>query len=311
MTRPARPRHLAYRGLGVTGFHDLHAVEWGSRRSARVVICAHGYSGNGRDFDRLAAALAADGARVVCPDFAGRGRSAWLPAYGYHFTQFLADVRSLLAHLGVAQVDWVGTSMGGLLGMLLASQASSPVRRLVMNDVGAYLPADALRHIARNLHAEPRFASLAQVEAHLRHTHREWGEIDDAQWRRMAVHHAERTDDGYRLHYDPQIAQVVQAPPFAPGLYFWDAWYRVRCPALLLRGETSEVFPPDVARAMLDARPGTELAEIPGAGHAPSLMVPEQIALVRDWLAAEPPAARGVSSGRHEPSQRLHPPRAA
>ena len=297
--------------MGVTGFHELHAVEWGSRRSDRVVVCAHGYSGNGRDFDRLAAALAAEGARVICPDFAGRGRSAWLPAIGYNFTQFLADVRSLLSHLRVSEVDWVGTSMGGLLGMLLASQASSPVRRLVMNDVGAYLPGDALRHIARNLHADPSFESLAGVEAHLRRTHREWGEIDDAQWRQLALHHGVRSAEGWRLHYDPQIAHVVQAPPFAPGLYFWDAWYRVRCPVLLLRGESSEVFPPDVARAMLDAKPSAELAEVAGAGHAPSLMVPEQIALVRDFLAAEPRAAGGVSSGRHEPRKRLHPPRAA
>lgn len=123
MTRPARPRYVKYRGLGVAGFHELHATEWGPRNSQRVVVCAHGYSGNGRDFDYLARDLAAQGARVICPDFAGRGRSAWLPSFEYHFGRYLADIGSLLTHLEVGEVDWVGTSMGGLLGMMLAARA--------------------------------------------------------------------------------------------------------------------------------------------------------------------------------------------
>jgi len=267
-----------------------------------VIVCAHGYSGNARDFDYLARALA-DDARVICIDVAGRGDSSWLPPMGYHFGQFIADIHSLFTHLKLKQVEWVGTSMGGLLGMILASEPSSPVRRLVMNDIGAYIPMDALQAIARNLEAPESFASLAEVEAHMRHTHRDWGAITDAQWRHFATHGSRKDGDRYRLHFDPEIARVARPMPFTPGLFFWDAWYRVRCPVLLLRGEHSEVFPQSVADAMLDVKPATELVEIAGCGHVPALMSIPQVRLVRDFL-------RGVTS-RDDSRQPAFPARAA
>jgi pimeloyl-ACP methyl ester carboxylesterase len=250
------------------------------------VVCAHGYSGNARDFDFLARELASD-AHVLCPDVAGRGESDWLTSpLAYHFPQFLADFRSLLAHAQVDEVDWVGTSMGGLLGLLLAAAPASPVRRLVMNDVGAFLPADALTRIARNLRAPERFATRAEVEAHIRHTHRDWGEISEAQWAHLVRHGSRRVEGGWRLHYDPQIAHVAQPMPFASGLYFWGAWYRVKCPVLLMRGEHSEVFPPWVAQTMLDTKPQAELVEVAGAGHAPALMSPTEIATIAQFVSA-------------------------
>jgi pimeloyl-ACP methyl ester carboxylesterase len=312
MKRPARPRFVKYRGLGVSGFHDLHATEWGPRSSDRVVVCAHGYSGNGRDFDVLARELAADGARVICPDFAGRGRSAWLPAFEYHFGRYLADTRSLLAHLEVSEVDWVGTSMGGLLGMMLAARGGSTVRSLVMNDIGAYVPAEALKIISRNLHSEQPFATLAAAEAHLRHTHREWGDISDEQYRQLVAHGTRREADGWRLHFDPQLEAVAQPPPYAPGIYLWDQWYRIHCPVLLLRGETSEVFPAHVARTMIDIKPAAQLVEFAGCGHAPALMSAEQVEVVREFVAPEPRTMAAVSRGaRHEPSRRFDSPRTA
>ena len=294
----------------------MHALAWGRRDSGRAVLCVHGYSGNARDFDELARGLA-HAARVVSVDVAGRGRSGWLAPMEYHFVQFLADIRLVLQRLDIEEVDFVGTSMGGLLGMLLAAQASSPIRRLVMNDVGAFLPADALERIGRNLEAPELFATLDQAEAHIRHTHREWGPVSEDQWKHFARHGVRRVAGGYALHYDPQIARIVRPMPYAPGLYFWDAWYRVRCPVLLLRGEHSRVLPPDVARTMVDIRPGTQLEEIPGVGHVPALMDEAQIALVRDFLqlpqaAGERPARRAVSPGaRHEPLPPLHSSRAA
>jgi len=249
------------------------------------VVCVHGYSGNSRDFDFLARELARD-ARVICLDVAGRGESDWLPsAPHYHFGQFLADINSLLAHAQANEVEWVGTSMGGLLGMLLASRTASPVKRLVLNDIGAFVPMDALQQIGRNLAAPARFDSLAGVEAHLRRTHRDWGDISDAQYRHLAKHHARSTSDGgFRLHYDPQITRLIAPFALTPGVFFWDAWYRVRCPVMLIRGDRSEVLPPSVVDTMLDIKPGTQLLEIPGAGHAPALMSAMEIGAVRKFL---------------------------
>ena len=219
---------------------------------------------------------------------AGRGRSDWLgSALEYSFPQLLADLNALVARLGVERVDLVGTSMGGLLGMLLAASPGSPVRRLVMNDVGAFLPGDALARIARHLRAPARFASLDAVEAHVRATRREWGELTDAQWRHFARHAARREGDGYRLHYDPRIGHLLGgALPLSPGISFWDAWYRVRCPVLLLRGEESQILPRSVADTMLAARPAAQLVEIPGCGHAPALVSAEQIEMVGEFLSA-------------------------
>ena len=224
---------------------------------------------------------------MICIDVAGRGESDWLATpIAYHFGQFLADIDALLLDLGVQEVDWVGTSMGGLLGLLLASRPASPVRRLVMNDIGAFIPLDALQAIGRNLVAPARFATLAEVEAHMRHTHREWGELDEERIHHLAVHGSRPDGDGYRLHYDPQITRLLQPLPLAPGIFLWDAWYRLRCPALLLRGEHSRIFPESVAATMLDVKPAAALEVIGGVGHVPSLMVPGQIASVRNFLLA-------------------------
>lgn len=174
--------------------------------------------------------------------------------------------------------------MGGLLGMLLAGQANSPIRRLVINDVGAFVPMQALREIGRGLRAPDRFASLDAVEAHLREARAGWGPLTAAQWKAMARHNAREEKDGFRLHYDPAIAQSMGAMPLVPGLFFWDAWQRVQCPVLLLRGELSAVFPRVVADAMLLRHPQARLEEIPGCGHAPSLCTKGQVARVRSFL---------------------------
>lgn len=297
-----------FRGLGITGFHRLHYTEWGPRDATRTIVCVHGYSGNARDFDALAGALARE-ARVVCLDVAGRGRSDWLPsALHYQFPQFLSDIAALVRRLRVEHVEWVGTSMGGLLGLLLAAQPGNPIRRLVLNDVGAFVPADGLREIAHRLEAPERFATLRDVERHVRDTHREWGEISDAQFRQLARHHAHRLPQGgYRLHYDPRIARVVQAVPFVDGLHLWDAWDRVECPVLVVRGEHSRILPAEVAQRMIETHPEAQLLEIEGAGHAPALMSDREIAQVGNFLAAgaaersakaRRPAARAARGGR-------------
>ena len=278
------PRHLSWRTLGPGGWHALHATDWGREKNKRVVVCVHGYSGNGRDFDWLARDLASN-ARVICPDIAGRGESAWLSnAYAYNFPQLLSDLRAMLVQVGAPKVEWVGTSMGGLLGLLLASESNSPISRLVLNDVGAFVPGDALREIASNLKAPKSFASMEALTAHLKRTHSDWGSITEQQWAHLARHHARPVDGRFALHYDPRIASIAQPTPFAPGLSLWSSWYRVRCPVLLIRGERSRIFPREVLDQMLDTKPDTEHAEIAGAGHAPSLMAPDQIARIKTFL---------------------------
>ncbi len=291
----AIPRHGSYRGLGVGGFHRLHYVDWGDAENPRVVICVHGYSRHSRDFDVLARALSED-YRVICPDLAGRGESDWLgTAMEYSFPQMMADLNVLLSRLDVTEVDWIGTSLGGLLGMYMAAQPGTPIRRLVMNDVGAFIPSDSLRHIGRHLNAPARFQSLADVEAHLREAYDESGVMSDDQWRQLTLHSVKPDGDGYRLHYDPDLAAIASPLPPLPGLYFWDVWSKVTCPTLLLRGEHSTIFPRSVAEWMLIQREDARLVEIANCGHAPLLMSELEIDAIGDFLGAEAkPAAKAA-----------------
>jgi pimeloyl-ACP methyl ester carboxylesterase len=267
-----------FAGLG------LAHVEWGDLQAERVVFCVHGLTRNARDFDALATELAARGARVLALDVAGRGRSDWLPEpRHYDVSLYAAQVAALLRRLGLARVDWVGTSMGGLIGITLAGQDDPPIARLVLNDIGAFVPASALAPIKAYLGLDLRFASLDELEQHLRLIHAGFGDLSDEQWRHLARHSARPDGDGYRMHYDPQIKM-----PFAEGeaadIDLWDVWERIRCPCLLLRGGESQILPADVAQAMTRRGPGAELVTFEGVGHAPALMDNGQIGTVARWL---------------------------
>ncbi len=270
--------------LGPHGFHRLAYWEWAGP-GARAVICAHGLTRNGRDFDRLAAALS-ETSRVACPDFPGRGRSDWLDhPEDYAYPTYLAAAAALIARLGVDRVDWVGTSMGGLVGMMLASLPGSPVRRLVLNDVGPLVPAKALERIGSYVGADPRFRSLEELEAYLREIHAPFGPLPDEEWARLARHGSRRLPDGsWTLAYDPRIGEAFRALP-PQDVDLWDVWDRVRCPVLVLRGERSDVLLPATAEEMARRGPGARVVTVPGTGHAPALVDPAQVGLVRDWLA--------------------------
>jgi pimeloyl-ACP methyl ester carboxylesterase len=268
------------RALGPHGFHRTAYAEWGS---GPPVICVHGLTRNGRDFDRLAAALAAS-RRVVCPDVAGRGRSDWLAhAEDYGYPLYLSDMAALIARTGEAEVDWIGTSMGGLIGMMLAAQPNTPIRRLVLNDVGPLVPGAALRRLAGYVGQDPRFTSLAELEAHLRKVHAPFGPLDDADWAHLAAHGHRRLEDGsFGLAYDPAIGRALTGAPFDVNL--WAIWDKVACPVLVLRGADSDLLLPETAQEMMRRGPRARLVEFPGIGHAPALMNAEQIAAIRDWL---------------------------
>jgi pimeloyl-ACP methyl ester carboxylesterase len=280
------PRLCSLPYLLPQGFLRLSYAEWGDA-VGRPVVCAHGLTRNARDFDALAEALVARGHRVVAVDFPGRGRSDWLPDPAlYAFPTYLAALSALVARLGTDEVDWVGTSMGGLAGMMLAAQPGTPVARLVINDVGPFIPRAALERIAGYVGETPRFASLDEVEAHIRRVAAPFGALTDAQWRHMAEHGAVRDGDAWRLHYDPAIATAFAAVP-AADVDLWAVWERIAAPTLVIRGAESDLLLAHTAQRMTARADGAvRLAVFEGCGHAPALMAPDQVASVCDFLAA-------------------------
>jgi len=272
------------RCLDPHGFHRMRWVEWGDRDNPRVLVCVHGLTRCGRDFDYLAGRLS-DAYRVVCPDIVGRGRSDWLADKAdYGYPVYCADIATLLAALGAEAVDWVGTSMGGILGMLLAAQPRTPVGRLVMNDVGCVVPKIALERIATYVGRDVAFDSLETLQAAMRRVS-PFGQLSEAQWRHLAEHVSRREDDGqWRFRYDPGIALPFRAGPLA-DVDLRPFWNAVRGPVLLVRGEDSDLFTPEIHVEML-RRPGTESLVVPATGHAPMLMDEAQADAVRDFLLA-------------------------
>ena len=279
------PRERSVPCLSPLGFHTMHYREWGERENPRVLICVHGLTRNGRDFDTVAAALS-DHYRVLCPDVVGRGRSDWLEhkeLYGY--PQYLADLTILIGRSGAYEVDWLGTSMGGLIGMLLASQPRSPVRRLVLNDIGPFIPATALRRIASYVGLDQRFPNREALDAYLAQIYAPFGPFSSMQWTSLVDSSIRETPDGkLALAYDPGIAQPLGAAPIA-DVDLWSVWDRLTQPVLLVRGARSDVLPSSVVEQMSQRGPALTVATVPDVGHAPSLMSTEQVDVVRHWLA--------------------------
>jgi pimeloyl-ACP methyl ester carboxylesterase len=268
----------------------LGYVEWGDPGAARTVLCIHGLTRNARDFDFLAAELAAD-ARVIAVDVAGRGRSGWLADPSrYVAPTYIGHMVGFLAALGLTQIDLVGTSMGGIIGMGLATLPVAPggrplIRRLVLNDIGGFAPASSLAPIAVYLGAPPKlFADLAAVEQHLRFIHQGFGPLSDANWAHLARHSSRPLAGGYVMHYDPMIAAPFLGST-AQDLVLWPFYDAITCPTLVLRGGESPLLPADVADEMTRRGPRAQLVTFPGIGHAPALMAADQIAAVRDFLA--------------------------
>jgi pimeloyl-ACP methyl ester carboxylesterase len=279
---PMFQRHLAC--LGPSGFHRIVYSEWPGPARAPAVLCAHGLTRNGRDFDAVAAVLSRSH-RVVCPDMVGRGRSDWLanPAE-YIFPTYLADCAALIARLDVDSVDWVGTSMGGLIGMMLAAQRDNPIRKLVLNDVGAFVSKEALAWLGSYVGADPTFDSLAAMEAAVRVNGASFGALSDAEWRKMTQDLARRKPEGgWGFAYDPRIGDPYKAGEL-PDVDLWPVWDAVRCPTLIMRGAKSNVLAREVADRMTRTGPKAKLIEFAGVGHAPALLDDKQIETVREFL---------------------------
>lgn len=271
--------------LSPHGFHKLAYFEWGDAGNDNVLLCVHGLTRRGRDFDFLAQALQGR-YRVLCPDMPGRGQSDWLADKNdYDYVTYVAAAAALIARSGAASIDWVGTSMGGLIGMMIAAQPNSPIRKLVLNDIGPFLPKSALDRIGGYVGTDPRYPSLAALEQKLREDSAPFGPLTDAQWHFLAEHYARRLPDGqWTSHYDPGIAVNIRKALPAQDINLWPVWQAIKCPVLVVRGANSDLLTTETARKMADRPHPTSVVEIPGVGHAPALLSDEQVALVKDWL---------------------------
>ncbi len=278
-----RTCHLA--GLSPHGFHRVVYYDWGDPHNPRVAVCVHGVGRNGRDFDVVAERLAATH-RVLAVDMPGRGDSDWLAdPNDYAFPTYLTTLTALIARSGAETVDWIGTSMGGLLGMVIAAQANSPIARLVVNDVGPAIEPAALARIREYFGKDPVFASLDDAERYIRAVSAPFGALSAAQWAYLTRTNVRARADGtWRLAYDPGIAVPFRTQAAPPDL--WGVWDAIRCPTLVLRGANSDLLSLPTARQMAARGPRPRIVEFPGIGHAPMLLSDDQIAPVVAFLEA-------------------------
>jgi len=276
-----------FSSLSALGFHKVAYTQWGLPSEKPNVVCVHGLTRNGRDFDPLASALGQN-RHVYCPDVVGRGKSGWLAdATLYNYPQYLTDMTMMLALAtrdGHPQVDWVGTSMGGIIGMLLAAQANSPLRRLVINDVGPFIPMVALKRIADYVSMVVEFTDMDQLERHLRLIYAPFGITRDADWKNLTNNSFRTLANGkLALAHDPAIAKNFAA--LDKDVDFWPVYDAIQCPVLLIRGSQSDILTHETAEQMTRRGPKAKLVEIANVGHAPALMDSEQIKVIADFLA--------------------------
>lgn len=275
--------------LSPTGLHKVAYKEWGDPLNPKVLICVHGVTRVSDDFDNMARALCGE-YRVICPDIAGRGRSDRLqdPKH-YQIPQYVGDMVTLLARVNAETVHWFGTSMGGLIGMALASLKDSPIRKLVLNDVGPTLNAAAIKRIGEYIGQEVRFASFEEALRYIKDISLPFGPHTDEEWRKLAADVVRQDKDGQWIkHYDIGLAEPFKnaTPESAKQAeaILWMTYDAISCPTLLVRGAESDLLTAEVAREMTTRGPKARLVEFPGVGHAPTFIRPEQIEVARQFL---------------------------
>jgi pimeloyl-ACP methyl ester carboxylesterase len=287
--RPFGPdRRNEFLGLSPSGFHKISYVDWGPIEDKRPVICVHGLTRQGRDFDHLAVELAAAGRRVICPDLVGRGRSGRIDnPRDYSLPQYCSDMNALIARLGVREVDWVGTSLGGLIGMVMAGFSGSILRKLVINDIGPFVSSAGLRRIGGYLREMPTsFETLADAEQYFRTVLAPYGELSDEHWAHLTIHSVLQDDETGRcaMLCDPMIAKAFTAPWFYSSLDLWRYWEAIDVPILVLHGGKSDLLSRDLTTEMRRRNLMASLVRFDDHGHVPPLMDREQVAIVAAFL---------------------------
>ncbi|MBB3014345.1 alpha/beta fold hydrolase [Cupriavidus alkaliphilus] len=288
----ASPRLGFVQCISPAGLHRMAYHEWGDPANPRVLVCAHGLTRTGRDFDAVARALCGD-YRVVCPDVVGRGRSEWLAdANGYVVPQYVCDMVTLIARLNVEKVDWFGTSMGGLIGMGLAGLPKSPVRKLLLNDVGPRIAPSAVERIGAYLGLPVRFKTFEEGLAYLQTISASFGRHSAEQWRELnaAILKPVQGADGleWGLHYDPQLALPFRKSTpeaIAAGeAALWRSFEAIEAPVLVVRGAQSDLLLRETVAEMVARGKHVSSVEVPDVGHAPTFVDPAQIAIVRQFF---------------------------
>jgi pimeloyl-ACP methyl ester carboxylesterase len=274
-------------GAAFGSLHRIAYTDWGPRENTTPVLCLPGLTRQGRDFDFLAAELARRGSRVICPDLPGRGRSGpFLTAFQYVFPQHCADATTVVWATGAQTIDWVGTSLGGLIGMVLAGTPGNRIRRLVVNDIGPVVPANAEARIGDKIDLMPsRFATFAEASTFYRRAFAEYGQLDNTFWDHIVRHSIAWSDQdrAFKVLLDRNIITAFHLYRYY-GMPLWPSWRNIQVPVLILAGEKSDFLPPSLAEEMVRQNPRARVVTIPGVGHTPMLMQKDQIETVVKFL---------------------------
>jgi len=271
------------------GLHQLAYTDWGNKENPDILICSHGLTRNKHDFDALARKLSSK-RRVICFDLPGRGESDWLNnKLAYDYNQYTVDALMVIARTGAKKVDWLGTSMGGLLGMALASLENSPIKTLILNDVGPFIPKTALMRIADYVGKLPRFDTANELESYMRTIYAGFGKLTNEQWKHLLRYGQRRLDNGQvTLNYDPDISLAFSNKPLE-DIDLWPVWNSIQQRTLIIRGENSDLLEQSTAEKMIASHANSELLEILNTAHSPALMNDTDIGLIEHWLdKAEP-----------------------
>ncbi len=272
-----------------SGLHQMAYHEWGDPNNERVLICVHGLTRRGSDFTVLAKAMS-DRYRVICPDVVGRGDSDWLDnPMLYGLPQYVADMVTLIARLGVQKVDWFGTSMGGLIGIFLAGQDNSPIQRMILNDVGPKIEPTALKRLGDYVGKPLRFKTKQEGLIYLNRICAPFGDFTPSQWKDYNGPHLIKDGQEWILHYDPNIAKPFAALNMATAamgeMMTWKAYETIQAEMLIVRGEQSDLLSSKTVKDMCQRNPRARSLEIPDVGHAPAFITPEQVAIAREFFS--------------------------
>jgi pimeloyl-ACP methyl ester carboxylesterase len=287
----AAPRQQSVQCISPAGLHRIAYTEWGDPANARVLLCVHGLTRSGRDFDRFAAAMA-DEYRVVCPDVAGRGLSSWLlDPRAYGVAQYVADMVTLIARTGVEQVDWFGTSMGGLIGMALAGLPGTPIRRMLLNDIGPHIEPASLERIGQYVGRDERFATLQEGIDNAALLAASFGPLTGDEWREINTPLLHEVEGEWRYRYDPRIVEPFKAVTPEQNeegeQYLWRSLAAFQGAVMVVRGALSDLLSRETVAKMVQTGRNVSSVEIEGVGHAPAFLAADQIAIARRFFDGE------------------------